>query len=198
MIRITVIFIALVLCACEREPEIPPSLQNIEGLIIESPPGKIPDFALKNQNNEPVDSSIWKEKWNLVFFGYTNCPDVCPTSMNVFADMLDNKDTPDTNYFFVSVDPQRDTPERLSKFLPFFHEKIQGLTGEKKEIDKFAEPLGVIYGYEDKDASGNYIVTHFAALYIIDNKARLRAYILPPHTAERVNDLYQQIRKVYE
>ena len=113
--------------------------------------------------------------------------------MRTIRDELDGR----VNIVFVSVDPGRDTPEIMDTFVSYFNEKIIGITGDKAIIDKVAEPLGVIYDYEGDVASGDYIVNHFAAVYIFDPKGRERAYILPPHDVDKVTRAFKLISDYY-
>ena len=134
-------------------------------------------------------------KWSLVFFGYTNCPDVCPTTMSVLEKLKRKTSTPkDTQYVFVSVDPSRDTPKVLKEFVAYFDEDFIGVTGPKAELDKFKETFGVIYDYEGDTASDEYIVNHFAAIYVISPDGKQVGYVLPPHSVEQVSEAYNLMR----
>jgi len=173
--------------------------EKIKGVIIESPPGVLPDFNLTSQNGTPFTKKELDGKWSLVFFGYTNCPDVCPTTMGTLDRVSRQQDVPtDTQYLFVSVDPKRDTAEKLKEFIGFFkNDKFTALRGERAEIDKLTEKIGVTFDYEEAGADGNYIVNHYAAIFVIDPKARVRAYILPPHDVARVTEVYRAVRSYY-
>jgi len=182
----------------ESEPPLPDIPQDIQGLFIDSPAVVLPRFTMTDMNGQPFNNSNFMGKWSLVFFGYTNCPDVCPTSMRIL-DQISRKENidDDTQYVFISVDPKRDTTKVIKDFVGFFNAKFIGATGEKAEIDKFKDPLGVIYGYEGDTSSADYVVTHFAAIYIIDPNGRARAYVLPPHKVDQVSKSYQLIREHY-
>jgi len=183
----------------DKEPPLPTIPDDLEGFIIDSPATPLPDFTLIDHHNKPFTNDNLKGKWSLVFFGYTNCPDVCPTSMTVMNQVAQLAETPkDTQYVFITVDPKRDTPEQMKSFTTYFNEAFIGVSGEKEEIDKFKEPLGVIYNFEGDTNSDEYIVTHFAAIYMIDPSGKERAYVLPPHSKEQVAKAYQIIRKNYE
>jgi len=173
--------------------------EKIKGVIIESPPRVLPDFNLISQNGAPFTDKELEGKWSLVFFGYTNCPDVCPTTLGTLDRVSRQQDMPtDTQYLFVSVDPKRDTVEKLNEFIGFFkNDKFTALRGEKAEIDKLTEQIGVTFDYEESGADGNYIVNHYAAIFLIDPKARVRAYILPPHDVARVTEVYRTVRNYY-
>lgn len=190
----------LVLSFGLRETE-PPKLElpeHIRGVVIDSPATQIPDFALTNQNGDVFRKANLKNKWTLMFFGYTNCPDVCPMSLRVLDGVSNQDNLPlNSQFVFTTVDPSRDTQEKMKDFVSYFNEDLIGLTGDKAEIDKLAEPLGVIYDYEGDVASGDYIVNHFAAVYIFDPQARMRAYILPPHDVQRVTEVFRLVSSYY-
>jgi len=182
----------------DREPPEPELPAHLEGVIIESPPTVLPAFSLLDQNGNEFDNDSLEGKWSFLFFGYTNCPDVCPTSMTVMAGLNKKQDLKDFNYIFATVDPKRDTVAQIKDFVSFFNPGFIGLTGEKVEIDKFREPLGIIYDFEGDTSSEDYVVTHFAAIYLLDPRGRMRAYVLPPHDVPRVYEAMKFIYEYYE
>lgn len=188
----------LVFACSDSEPEklkVPASLQ---GLIIDSPAAKLPDFKFTDHNGQLFDVNRFKDKWSLLFFGYTNCPDVCPASLTIMDKVSKRKDLPkNMQYVFVSVDPKRDTPEKLKDFVEYFNAKFVGATGPKSEIDKFQESLGVIYDFDGDTSSDDYVVNHFAAIYMIDPNGRERAYVLPPHSEKQVGDAFKLVYDYY-
>ena len=189
----------VLLTACSSEPEPLKVPDSIQGLFIDSPATKLPAFKFTDHNGKTFDNSNFKGQWSLVFFGYTHCPDVCPTSLTIMDKVSKQKGLPaDTQYVFVSVDPKRDTPDKLKDFVSYFNAEFIGATGEKAELDKFQEPLGVIYDYEGDTSSDDYIVNHFAAIYLIDPKGRERAYVLPPHSEKQVSDSFKLVYNHYK
>lgn len=181
-----------------REPAPLKVPAEMEGIIIQSPANDLPEFHLLDQDGNPITRQNFVGKWSLLFFGYTHCPDVCPTTMGVLNRLSQQADLPATQFVFATVDPRRDTPEVMKEFVHYFNKNFIGMTGDTAEINKFQEPLGVIYDYEGDTSSNDYIVNHVAALFIIDPRARLRAYILPPHDTKRIGDAYRLIRGYYE
>ena len=182
----------------DREP---PELElpaDMEGVIVESPPEILLPFTLQDHTGKPFTNDSLEGKWSLMFFGYTNCPDVCPTSMGVMSGLSKKEDLKDFNFIFATVDPQRDTVEKIADFVGFFDPRFIGLTGEKAEIDKFRDTLGIIYDFEGDTKTDDYIVTHFAALYLFDPRGRMRAYVLPPHDIKRVYEAVKLVHGYYE
>jgi len=188
-----------VACTGKSEPEPLKVPESLQGLFVDSPATKLPDFRFTDHNGKLFDVSRFKNNWSLVFFGYTNCPDVCPNSLSIM-DKISKQDGLPKNmqYVFVSVDPKRDTPAKLKEFVEYFNADFIGATGPKAELDKFQEPLGVIYDYEGDTTSGDYVVNHFAAIYIIDPQGRERAYILPPHSEAQVAEAFKLVYNHYK
>jgi len=122
----------------------------------------------------------------ILYFGYTHCPDVCPTSLSVLATAL-YKIKPEQvakiKPVFITVDPKRDTPKKMAEFAAYFHPKLIGLTGEKSNIDQLGQQLGVLYKYvQMKDSAMEYAVDHSSYFYLVSNDGRLLKKI--PHTYE--------------
>ncbi|MEM9102977.1 MAG: SCO family protein [Pseudomonadota bacterium] len=139
--------------------------------------------TLRNQNNEIVHSEQIKDKWQLIFPGYTFCPDVCPTTLNVLSKVykeLSEEEKRRVDFVLLSVDPKRDTPERLSEYLNFFNADFKGLTGTEKAIQKITFGMGVVYNRAmENDKDGNYAVDHTSKLFVYDPQGR-RVAILNP------------------
>jgi len=141
-------------------------------------------------------------KWTFIFFGYTNCPDVCPTTLSMLKAVDKHIETSnfsgDTQVLFISVDPARDTPEQLDKYIQFFNPDFLAATGEKSEIDQFAHQLGAGYIIEEETAPGAYQVSHTSAIFLIDPQVRLVGIFSQPHNPETIVGLYYQIRDYFK
>lgn len=120
----------------------------------------------------------------VMFFGYTSCPDVCPTSMAVAAQslhQLSKDEQASVAGIFMSVDPDRDTPERLDKYTAYFHPNFRGVTSDRENIDKVIKQYGAYYRMVDLSGSAlGYAVDHTSRLYLIDKQGRLVQAL--PHT----------------
>jgi protein SCO1 len=124
----------------------------------------------------PVRLSDYAGRLVLLYFGYTSCPDVCPTSLaklKVTLAELSDEERAQVQVIFVSVDPDRDTPERLEKYAHAFGADFIGASGTRSEIDLIAESLGVRYKINPPDADGNYSVDHSSLVYVIDRQGYL-------------------------
>src|SRR6266404_8041129 len=133
------------------------------------------DFALTDQNGKPFHLSQLRGKVVFLFFGYTHCPDACPTTMaklsQVYKLLEHNADQVMT--VFVSVDQGRDTTSVLKSYLPYFHMNSIGLTGTKKEIDMVVKQYGAKYEIEESDSAAGYHINHSTDLYVLDQKGEL-------------------------
>lgn len=158
-------------------------------------------FQLGDQNGNPFGLERLKGKWSWLFFGYTHCPDICPTTLatlqGVAKKLEQGGELDDTQFVFVSVDPRRDTPEHLQQYLKYFHPAFIGVTGDAGEIEKLSRQVGVIYLFEGDTSRDDYIVNHTATLLLIDPQGRLYARINPPHTPQGLVDTYHRIRRFY-
>ena len=161
-------------------------------------------FNLVEQNGQTFSPEQLKGQWSFLFFGFTNCPDVCPTTLKVMQSVwktLPTKmgDAGHPKLYFVSVDPDRDKPETLKQYVQYFHPEFNGVTGKLDEIDKLTNQIGILYGYDEKEGDNDleYIVNHSAQLILVDPKGRMRAVISPPHIAKTIAANFQTIRLFY-
>jgi protein SCO1/2 len=147
-------------------------------------------FKLVDQDGRPRDQSMLKGKWSAVFFGYTYCPDVCPTTLQTLAEAQDRLGPKAKSFqvVFVSVDPARDTPAQLKTYLssPAFPKGAVGLTGTDAQVAAAAKGYHVFY---QKQGSGQgYEVQHSSAVYLMDPKGHFSgivAFGLPPEEMAR-------------
>ncbi|MDX1805197.1 MAG: SCO family protein [Alcanivorax sp.] len=140
--------------------------------------GVMPDlaFTLTGENNQTVTAQDMQGKAVLLFFGYTHCPDYCPTTLTAIAQAL--KSLPENQrdqvrVLFVSVDPRRDTPALLKQYTHYFGKQIHGLTGNKAQLDAITKRYRTAYGYGKPDAHGHYSVSHGLAIYGFDKQGRV-------------------------
>jgi len=131
----------------------------------------LPEFSTLNHLNEEVTNDVLANRWSILFFGFTNCPDVCPNTLSVLAEVQKRFTDKDSKpqIVFVSVDPMRDTPELVNNYIKGFSNDIIGLTGELHQIQVLTEALGVYYGYNALP-DGSYSVDHFSGLFIVNPK----------------------------
>lgn len=146
-----------------------------QGSLI-NPPPPAADFTLTDQNGTPFRLSDQQGKVVLIFFGYTNCPDVCPVTLSEFKQVrqkLGDK-AQDVRFVFVTVDPERDTQEKIKKFLANFDPSIIGLTGDPAALDAVYKNYGVAHEKVDVGSAAGYLVNHTAITYAIDKRGNWR------------------------
>jgi protein SCO1 len=144
------------------------------GTVLE-PPTVLADFSLPSSLGRPLGLADLKGKPTLIFFGFTNCPDVCPTTMAEFkrakTELGDAGDS--VNYVLVSVDPERDTPEALAAYLAGFDPGFIGLQGDEATLRRIGRDFGLFYERGAPDSSGAYDVQHSSAAYMLDAEGHL-------------------------
>lgn len=157
------------------------------------PPGG--DFTLTSAHG-PVSLHDFRGKWVLLYFGYTYCPDICPTNLGNLAvawRQLPPEAQKQVQILFVSVDPKRDTPERLQQYVDYFGANIIGLTGPKAVIDEITQRYGVVYRMVPvKDSAMEYLVDHSAFTYLIDPQGRLITQLPHGTTPAQFKQVIQQ------
>ena len=161
-----------------------------------SPPRPLPPLALVDQNSQPFDVARLRGRWSFVFFGFTSCPDVCPVTMTALAATSKQLATlPEQlrpQVVMISVDPERDTPERLADYVKAFDPSFVGATGTKEEIDEFALRMGVAAAKRPIEG-GSYSVDHTTSLFLVDPDGALRALFSAPHVPQQIADDYRRI-----
>ena len=136
-------------------------------------------FSLVNQDGRRVTEKDFLGKYILVFFGFTYCPDVCPTELQVMSAALDELGTAgnDIQPVFVSIDPERDTPEVIKQYVGNFHPRVVGLTGSAEEIATIARAYRVYYKKAaSSGASEDYEMDHSTTIYLMDRQGRFRKH----------------------
>ncbi len=146
------------------------------------------DFTLQSKQG-PVSTASFRGKLILLYFGYTKCPDICPTSFAIMAQALNELDREELAKvvgLFVSVDPARDDVNALAQYVSYFHPNFIGVTGTPEAVAEAAKKYGAHYRYTDVDDSAmGYIVDHSAAIYLVDRQGELRfafPHDTPPET----------------
>lgn len=163
--------LALALTACKPAPDAPVfQATDITGAEFAR------DFKLTDHNGQPRILASFKGKIVAIFFGYTHCPDVCPTTLSDFAAALKQLGplADQVQVLFVTVDPQRDTPELLKVFVPAFDPRFLGMTTDAVSLKALAQEYKVIYQKTSVKGDDNYLIDHSAGTYVYDADGRLR------------------------
>lgn len=173
----------------EQSPP-PEQLAAIDGATVLDQARKLPSIELINQHNETLDISAPYPKWQLYNFGFTRCPDVCPTELARLANAAraanDAGFAEQFQVSFVTLDPETDSPERLTQYLAYFDENTRGLTGKRAQLESLAAAMGIAHSRTESDESGAYNIDHGTAYVLVDPQQRIRAYMTPPHETETV------------
>ncbi|MGH7188604.1 MAG: SCO family protein [Burkholderiales bacterium] len=165
--------LALLLAACGGGG--PWQLKDIKGVV--------PDlaFRLTDDSGQKVSAADFRGQTVLLFFGYTNCPDVCPTTLAKLSAALKDMGPAgqSVRVLFVTVDPKRDTLDTLHSYVHAFGPRITGLRGSASELRELAKRYRISYSYGEPDANGDYVVTHSSAVFVFDAEGDARLLILP-------------------
>lgn len=169
------------------------------GAIMFQLPREISDFQLSNKNGGEFSNQDLKGQWTLVFFGFTYCPDICPITLALF-DQLNTKLSEtsyadDTKFLLVSVDPARDTPEKLKEYVEYFNPNFEAVTGDFVMTKRFANQLNVAFRkVVTNQEAGDYTIDHGGNVALINPDGRYQGFYKPPLDIERMFVTYQSFR----
>ena len=151
-------------------------------------------FRLTDQNGKTVTDADLKGKWSLVYFGYTHCPDACPTALNDISIALEDlgakRDA--VRPVFITVDPERDTPEALKAYVMSFDAPILALTGTPDEVAQAAKGYRVYYA-KHPEAGGDYSMDHSSVIYVMDPQGRFTASFTHESTPEQISERLKKL-----
>jgi protein SCO1 len=173
-----------------------PPLALASGTLL-VPARPLADFSLIDTAGRSFGSDNLRGHWSLMFFGYTNCPDYCPTTLTVLAALEKQlraaNTVPPPQVVFVSVDAKRDTPAQLSQFVPNFDPEFIGLTAASQPaIEALAKKWGIAVSIQYA-ANGDYIVDHSAEIFVIDPAGKLAAILTGPFTVDALRSDFRRI-----
>lgn len=164
---------------------------QINGAIIFDAPRIIKDFSLTDHHGQHFDLQNLQGKWTLMFFGFTHCPDICPMTLAKLAQVykqLNENLQQQTQIVMVSVDPARDTQEKLAEYMPYFNEEFIGVTGEFTEILKFSRNVNAVF---NKVITGDdYTVDHSGNIVLINPDGHYQGFFKPPFELARLKTVY--------
>lgn len=159
---------------------------SMQGTILPVP-RKIQAPGLQKDDGSVFSNQDISGHWSLIFFGYMNCPDVCPTTLGVLAQARKSYGQGFPKVIFVTVDPERDTVDNIGEYVQFFDPSFIGVTGKAELINALALQLSVVYLRMDSgDESNNYTMDHSSSLLMINPEGSLYAFLKPPHTVSSI------------
>ncbi len=175
---------ALLFAACSSSG---PSFRNTD--ITGAPYGR--DFSLTDHQGRHESLADFRGKAVIVFFGYTYCPDVCPTTLLEIKQALQQlgEDARRVQVLFVTLDPERDTPQMLARYVPAFDPDFLGLYGDLEQTAKVAKEFKVFYQKVPGKSPDSYTLDHTSGIYVFDPQGRLRLFVRPGKPAELAADL---------
>jgi protein SCO1/2 len=156
-------------------------------------PRVVADFALVDDEGQPFSLSRLQGHWSLLFFGFTHCPDVCPSALYDLSVIRKNlqQDYPEKaenlEILFISVDPERDTPEKLKSYVAYFDPAFTGVTGPQAQLAPLTMQLGIAYRIEEHEPGNlNYNVDHTASILLVNPEGRLYGVFPAPHNSDPI------------
>lgn len=166
---VLLVVVAVVVMAPRLRPHV------FHGMILQTskPAG---DFTLTAHTGERVSLSDFRGKYVILYFGYTFCPDVCPLTLADLSQAMRllGPKADDVQVMMVSVDPERDTPERLANYVPAFYPTFMGLTGTPEEIALAATPFGIFYQKQEVEGASGYLMDHTASMTLVNDEGRVQ------------------------
>jgi len=157
-------------------------MQMPQGIALGGP------FNLIDEHGQPVTERDFAGRWMLVYFGYTFCPDVCPTELGVMATAMDAMGAAGDQVVpvFISVDPERDTPEHLADYVSRFHPRMRGLTGSAEQVAEVARRYRVYYARVQRPEMTDYLMDHSSFIYLVGPEGRVRSLFRPGTEPEAI------------
>ncbi|MBX9705405.1 MAG: SCO family protein [Gammaproteobacteria bacterium] len=181
-----------------------PDIEEMQATVL-TQPRLLKPFVLIQGNGKLFNNQSLEGHWTFLFFGYTHCPDICPTTMailNQVYNKLEQQKQALPQVVLVSVDPNRDTPRKLQEYVSYFNPAFIGATGSRKEIDNITQQLGIAYqivipkGKTLKTLGDNYLVDHSGAIILIDPQAQMHAIFTDSSDPERIAQEFVAIKEL--
>jgi protein SCO1/2 len=170
---------------------------ELERATLYQAPRDLPPFALVDQHGREFGPDRFRGHWTFLFFGFVNCPDVCPTTLATLAaarrTLADLPEDERPGVAFVSVDPGRDTPDLLGRYVAHFDRSFTGATGSADAIAALTGALGVAVMIGPPQDDGSYSVDHTAAVFLVDPDARVTALFGAPHASDAIARDYRRV-----
>ncbi|MDH5471174.1 MAG: SCO family protein [Gammaproteobacteria bacterium] len=158
-------------------------------------------FSLVDHTGSPFDNTSLDGRWSFLFFGYTHCPDVCPTTLSVLNSVAQRlQSAPEAvRFVMVTVDPERDTPDKLGKFVTYFNGDFVGVTGTEDGLQALTKQLGIMHmRVNDTDNPASYLVDHSAGVFLFDPNGRYHAVFSPPLSADAIAADFSEMARTFK
>jgi len=165
---------------------------TIEGLLWPDPK-QIQGFTTVDHQGKAFGLDNLLGKWTFLFPGFTHCPDVCPITLAILNEFYNYQVADNIQILFITVDPERDTTERLAEYIGYFNEKFIGIGGTIEQVRSLASQIGIAYMYEAPDNEGHYMVNHTSSVFLLDPQARLVSIFSFPQTPAGIRSRFSMI-----
>lgn len=197
VVSLLIVFVVLFVFRITTPRVMLPSELKANGAFLFDNPRQLSPFELVDYNQKPFTVENLQGKWSLIFFGFTFCPDICPTSLALlnrfYKQQLEGKFGEDTQIILVTVDPARDTPDKLKTYVQFFNEDFLGVTGEFLDIKRFATELNTPFN-KIPGGGENYLMDHGSNVVLLNDKGHYVGFFRAPLELAKLNATYRSIR----
>lgn len=164
-------------------------------------PKPLKEFVLIDQNSDTFDLSNLKGKWSFLFFGFTHCPDICPSTLASLSKLREQitkgiNGTKNVQFVFISVDPKRDTAITLKQYTNYFDPSIIGVTGTELELHNLTQQLDAKFEVESAQDKNSYQVYHTSAVFLINPQGQYKALLTPPFHISTISRRFTILKKI--
>lgn len=172
---------------------------RVNGAIVLDKPRIFSDFELIDHRGEVFNIDRFRDTWTIVFFGFTHCPDICPTTLAVLNDTyskMKESEKAKLQVVMISLDPERDTVEALADYVPYFNEQFIGVTGNKHLIRRLTAEINIAYNKVPL-AEDDYTVDHSTQLVLINPKGHYHGFFKAPHSETMLRSTWRSIYSTF-
>lgn len=165
------------------------------GAVVLDKPRIFSDFELVDHNGKPFNIARMQDVWSIVFFGFSNCPDICPTTLAILNDTyskMKDSEKEKLQVIMISLDPERDTVEALAEYVPYFNSEFIGVTGNKHLIRRLTAEINVAYNIVPLEGD-DYTVDHSTQLVLINPKGHYHGFFRAPHSETMLRSTWRSI-----
>jgi protein SCO1/2 len=178
-----------------------PRLIPDQAMTVFVDPKPLREFILTDQNSNPFDLSQLKGKWSFLFFGFTHCPDICPSTLVSLSQLRKQitegaNGTKNIQFIFISVDPERDTVIKLKQYTNYFDPSIIGVTGNKLELRNLTQQLDAQFEIESAPDSKSYQIYHTSVIFLINPQGQYVASLTPPFDISTLSRRFIVLKKI--
>lgn len=154
----------------------------------------LPNFELSSSQGRKISPEALEDQWTWVFFGFTHCPDVCPGTLSALRDSLPLIKGEQPKVLFISLDPERDSLEKMRDYVTWFHPDFEAASGEINALNAAAKAMGIAWSKVDNEDSDSYQIAHTSWVILLNPSAQIQAWFSPPHLPQSMAEDFMRIR----